>query len=186
MKTLHARLYSYIFVGVALILLCGSIHSPAYARQTREQCNRCCTASHEDEYYREQCKLRCFRDHDSCTDSGAQGKKKSSTTAPEHRKPPERVKRLDTQRSPEKHADAARPSPKQRAFHFPNPLNLTPGREAAVAGELTTLNGIPPHHPNHVTAAQAIERVLIRFVKTHPTGGRLPTTQLEAIITKYR
>ena len=40
--------------------------SAALGLQTREECDKCCQHQGFDEYYTEQCRLKCFRNHDHC------------------------------------------------------------------------------------------------------------------------
>ncbi len=55
---------------------------PSFAAQTRDQCEKCCRNSIQDEYYSEQCRLKCFRNPDHCAD------RKSKQDAREEVAPP--------------------------------------------------------------------------------------------------
>lgn len=161
--------FSAVSTPVLLIFLATllSIHFSefsAYAKQTKEECRKCCEGKGYDEYFREQCKLKCFRDPDHCID-------KRSSVKPSESPPPKASKRKRSPRS---------------EFRWPRPLNLTPGQEWEAAAKILSLNGITPQHPNAANALQAVESILIEFVRTHPQGGSLPTTQLEQVIRRYR
>jgi len=71
-------------------------------------------------------------------------------------------------------------------FKLPDPLNLSPGRERDAAAQILALNGIPPQHPQYAAAVQAMENVLVNFARANPTGGKLPTAQLENILGQLR
>jgi hypothetical protein len=131
---------------------------PSWAEQTRQQCNECCKKMGYDEYYLEQCRLRCFRNPNHC-------KGNAVTAAPEPTKKPQ-------QRRP--------------AFRWPQPLNLTPGQEWEAAAQIVALNGISRGHPNYQEALTSIQNVLVEFVRKNPSGGKLPTARLERILRKNR
>jgi hypothetical protein len=48
------------------------------------------------------------------------------------------------------------------------------------------LNGVPPQHPNYTMALRSIQDVLVNFARNNPTGGALPTAQLERIISQLK
>lgn len=135
----------------------------AFSAQTKEECQKCCETKGLDEYYLDQCKLKCFRNPDHCTKGSA---------AVKRTKPRRSVKR--------------KPRRKRSAFRWPNPLNLTPGNEWEAAAQILSMNGITPQHPNAAPALQAVEMLLKEFVQTSPQGGTMPTTQIQRIIKRYR
>ncbi len=135
----------------------------AYCEQSRAECRRCCEKKGLDEYYTDQCKLKCFRNPDHCTGGG-------ETV----RQAPREKKTARSRRS------------RRSAFRWPNPLNLTPGNEWEAAAEILSMNGITPRHPNAAPALEAVEAILKDFVRTHPQGGSLPTAQVRRIIKKYK
>ncbi len=65
---------------------------------------------------------------------------------------------------------------------FPSPLNLVPGREAEAAGQILNLNGISPQHPNYGAGVQAITGILQNFARNNPSGGSLPTDDMQRVI----
>jgi hypothetical protein len=111
-----------------------------------------------DEYYLEQCRLRCFRNPDHCKGSAVKA-------APE----------------PEK-----KPQPKRAKFRWPQPLNLTPGKEWEAAAQILALNGIAPGHRNYQKALTSIQNILVDFVRKNPSGGKLPTARLERVLRRNR
>lgn len=135
----------------------------ALCEQTKAECQRCCEKKDLDEYYTEQCKLKCFRDPDHCTGGG-----ETVRQAPRKRTAP-----------PERRA-------RRSAFNWPHPLNLTPGNEWEAAAQILSMNGITPQHRNAAPALQEVEAILKEFVRTHPQGGSLPTAQVRRIIKKYK
>jgi len=175
---------SYIHAGIlifSLLLAVVLIHvsgSATLSAQTRDQCDRCCQGQGLDEYYTEQCKLRCFRNPDSCTEQKAT-RTPAATPPPAVEAP---------QRQPAPAAEAARPQPQppRRAFRLPDPLNLSPGRERDAAAQILALNGVLPQHPQYAAALQAIENVLVNFARSNPSGGKLPKAQLENILRQLR
>lgn len=171
-KALGVLLFGIVPV-FAFVHLLGSA---AFALQTREQCDKCCQAQYADEYYTEQCKLKCFRNPDHCVGQKSMRKAAPAPT-PSAEAPPRR---------PAPSAEAPRPQPKRRAFQWPNPLNLAPGREREAAAQILAINGILPQHPQYAAALQAVESVLVNFARANPTGGKLPTAQLENILRQLR
>lgn len=158
------------FCSIALVAA-GFACSPALGSQTRDQCEKCCKSKETDEYYLEQCKLKCFRAPDHCKAKGAAERAVQPTPTPApapERKP------------------VAKPRPARAQLKYPNPLRIVPGKEWEAAALILTLNGIPAQHRNHQKAMQAMIAVLLDFVKRNPQGGELPTTALEAIVRKYR
>ncbi|MDQ7782826.1 MAG: hypothetical protein RDU20_08100 [Desulfomonilaceae bacterium] len=135
----------------------------AFCEQTKADCQRCCEKKDLDEYYMEQCKLKCFRNPDHCIEGG-----EAVTQARPERKP------------------APKPKPRRSPFNWPSPLNLTPGNEWEAAAQILSMNGITPQHPNAAPALQAVEAILKEFVQTNPQGGSLPTAQVRRIIQRYR
>ena len=171
---------------LTLLITVGENNSGGQAlfQQTREQCDECCKKTGHDDYYLEQCKLKCFRNHDYCM--GPKGT---------HAEPPSPAKKQETpvptsQPQRERPVEQPAPQPQQQVqkprFVWPNPLNLTPGREGEAAAHILALNGISPQHPNYAQALGAIQGVLINFARNNPSGGVLPTAQLQQIISKLR
>jgi hypothetical protein len=157
--TSHMRLF--IKIILVSFLLCFAVQfsgPPGWAKQTRQQCNECCKKMGYDEYYLEQCRLKCFRNPDHC-------KSNAVKAAPQ----------------PEK-----KPQKKRATFRWPRPLNLTPGKEWDAAAQILALNGISPGHPNYQKALASIRNILVEFVRSHPSGGKLPTARLERIIRSNR
>ena len=111
--------------------------SQALAEQSVEQCRKCCEESVQDEYYREQCRLKCFRNPDYCSRRGR------STEAKPEAKPEPKPKR-------KKHVKKRSHKPRRKArtrtvkLRWPNPLNLTPGKEIEAAARILQANGINP------------------------------------------
>ncbi len=144
-----------------------------YATQTKAQCRECCEKMGYDNYYEEQCKLKCFRDADHCKGSSAKPK-----PDPEPQRAAEQPKQTQAPR---------RPQPRDGiVFKWPNPLSLTPGKEQEAAAQILAVNGMPPNHPNYMLALRSIQGVLQNFVRLNPQGGKLPTDQLVKIFLKYR
>jgi hypothetical protein len=183
----------------------------ALGDQTREQCERCCRSAGHEEYYLEQCILKCFRNPDHCVDRKA-GRPTQEGRAPSEQARPEAVRRVPaetqapgpggprTMRTPPPGAGVsppgtARPAPAAEPprgssdsvqLVWPSPLNLAPGRESEAAAQILALNGIPAQHPGYPTALMAIQNVLINFARTNPGGGKLPTGELARIIMQYK
>jgi hypothetical protein len=171
------KAFGALFVGIFLAFaLVHTLGTAALGAQTREQCNKCCQAQNADEYYAEQCKLKCFRNPDHCTE------RKSSRK----HVPPPQPSAESPQRQPAPSAEAPKQHPKRSTFRLPNPLNLTPGRERDAAAQILALNGIPPQHPRYAAALQAMTNVLVNFARAHPSGGKLPAAQLENILRQMR
>lgn len=162
-------LRTFVLVSSIASVVAGFSCSPALGSQSRDECEKCCKSKETDEYYLEQCKLKCFRNPDHCKAKGTEERATQPAPAPAQERKP-----------------VATPRPTRKAFQYPNPLRLVPGKEWEAAGLILTLNGIPPQHPNHTEAMKSMIPVLTDFVKRHPQGGELPTTVLEAIVKKYR
>ena len=62
-------------IAILALLVAGVCGSKAAGEQTRDQCNACCGKQGHDEYYLEQCKLKCFRNPDHCADKKAESRK---------------------------------------------------------------------------------------------------------------
>ncbi len=159
-----ARHFAVLVAGLLTLMLANVQNSLALGTQTREQCNSCCKKKGYDDYFEKQCTLKCFRNHDHCT---------AKTSAPAPRPGPARP-------------PSGRPPAPATAFQWPNPLNLTPGREWEAASQILSVNGMRPEHPNHEKALREIEMVLVEFARTNPGGGQLPTARLRAIMRKYK
>lgn len=158
------------FVFIFIMLFAGSatlLFGPAgaLAEQTREECNKCCEERGQDEYYTEQCKLKCFRDHDFC--------KQEEVFKPEPKDPPK-----------PKPKRPARPAP--RGFNLPDQLTLTPGKEWEAAAKILSANGIGLNHPNRTRALKGLEAVLIEFVRNNPQGGRLPAEPVRRVLRAFK
>lgn len=154
--------------SIALVLT-GFSSSPALSSQSRDQCEKCCKSKETDEYYLDQCRLKCYRAPNHCAAKGSEERAEQPSAAPAQVRKP-----------------VAKPRPARKAFQYPNPLRLVPGKEWEAAGLILTLNGIPPQHPNHGKAMQSMVAVLTDFVKRNPQGGSLPTTALERIVKKFK
>jgi hypothetical protein len=175
------------FLVCAAMLLVGVLENPALSQQgqTREECNACCDRSGLDEYYTDQCKLKCFRNHDHCT-----GKKGAPPPAAARPPAPQQPRRPTTEASEPRPQRPAQPAPPRRPaappFMWPESIVLSPGNEAQVADQILAANGIPRQHPNYVKAMQNIQGILIAFGRANPQGGNLPADELERVITQYR
>ncbi len=179
---------SICFIIALNILTIGATNSCGQGsfQQTREQCDECCKKSTNDAYYQEQCRLKCFRNHDYCVGSASSHTEPApppkTDTGDEQKKTPERSRPQVEQQVPlPKPQVANRPK-----FVWPNPLNLAPGREGEAAAHILAINGITPQHPNYSQALGAIQGVLVNFVRNNPSGGSLPTAQLQQIISQLR
>jgi hypothetical protein len=69
---------------------------------------------------------------------------------------------------------------------FPSPLNLVPGRESEAAGQILSLNGISPQHPNYRAGVQALTAILQNFARNNPAGGSLPTDEMQKVIVQLK
>lgn len=161
-------LVTLILPAVLCLAILGSA-TPAGAA-TREECKRCCDTKGYDEYYLEQCKLKCYRDPNHCKPGRASRSK--PTVAPEKKKKKKKKKRKRRR--------------KKITLRFPSPLNITPGEEWRTAVEICVFNGITSRHPKYVEAVRRIEAILQQFARSNPQGGELPTTQLERAIVRYK
>lgn len=181
----HLALVGCVIGLVLITALAKDARGQATFQQTREECDNCCKKSGYDEYYLEQCKLKCFRNHDYCKGSKGTNVEPSSSTqrqespTEETTPPPERAMGQPPQPQPQPEAQKPR-------FVWPNPLTLTPGREGEAATHILSLNGIPPQHPNYPRALAAVQTVLMDFARNHPSGGALPTSQLQKIVSQFR
>ncbi len=165
-----------------LIALAGvaGFSTAVMAEQTREQCYDCCKSQGLDEYYSDQCRLKCFRNNDHCV--GQQRKQPTAEApAPAAKAQPAPTDPAAERPAPERPVAAERPQ-----FRYPNPLNLVPGKEFEAAGQILAVNGIPPQHPQYAAGLKAVEQVLVQFARANPSGGRLPTAQLERILRQLR
>jgi hypothetical protein len=162
----------------------------AIAAQTREQCDRCCEKAGYDEYYTEQCKLRCFRNPDHCIGGkGIQSATPEPAPTPKTTTPPSSAQpkaAVPPTGQPKAGTPGSPPAQPKAAFRFPPTLSLAPGREQEAAAQLLAANGIPPQHPNYPRALAAIQNILVEFARANPTGGSLPTAQLERVIRQLR
>ena len=153
--TTAGRHLDLVFVCCTLLLSLHLSTSPAIGEQSRDECNACCSRSGYDEYYEEQCKLKCFRNHDHCT-----GKGERPSAAAAEPKEPDRAPR-------ESHRVAAEPAaPRERDVRlaWPNPLNLVAGKEGEAAAQILAVNGVSPQHPFYNAALQDIQVILIDFL----------------------
>lgn len=172
-----------LLLSLFLVALDGH-QTSTQAQQSREQCYECCAGSGLDEYYTEQCRLKCFRNPDHCIktaakEPAARPQAKPTTEKPQRTQPVEQPPALNQEQP-------VRPQPRRAEFVWPNPLNLVPGREFEAAGQILALNGIGPRHPNYPAAMRAVEQVLIDFGRNNPTGGALPTSLLERLVGQFR
>ncbi len=188
-------LRAFLCVAASTIFLLATAATASFG-QTRAECNKCCQEMFTDEYYVEQCKLKCFRDTGHCNvlraarGSGPRSDRQqpqpsvdrqaAKPEAPSSAQPPAAEPPRERPQLPERTATRHAP------FVWPETLVLNPGREWEAAGQILAANGIPPQHPNYTPALKAIEQVLIDFARTNPGGGELPTDQLERIIKQAR
>ncbi len=160
-----------LLVCCLTLTLVGLSGSAALSSQTREQCDACCTHAGYDEYYLEQCKLKCFRNHNHCEGKGIKQSEKQAAPEPAAKEPEQ---------------EPARPQEREIRLAWPNPLNLVPGKELEAAAQILAVNGISQQHPHYNAALLDLQAVLMNFVKTHPQGGKLPTTQLKRILKQLK
>lgn len=172
-----------ITISLCFIMLDGNF-SESCSQQTRDQCYECCAVSGLDEYYSEQCRLKCFRNPEHCI----KGKASEPASRPEKAPVAEKPQRTRPVENPAvmSQEEPVRPQPRRAEFVWPNPLNLVPGREFEAASQILILNGIGPRHPNYPTAMRAVEEVLIDFGRNNPAGGALPTGRLEQLVGQFR
>lgn len=201
------------FASLTITALIALSCAPALGEQTRDQCERCCKNSGFDEYYLEQCKLKCFRNPDHCQEKAARKPAAAETEAspapPRQARPPAVQPGPPPVQTgpPAQHQGPQQPGPPPQAgppqqppptagppragrgevvFRWPNPLNLVPGKEFEAAGQILGVNGLTPQHPGYSNALRAVEQVLIDFARNNPAGGRLPTDQLVRILMQFR
>ncbi|MFC1834141.1 hypothetical protein ACFL2Q_05330 [Thermodesulfobacteriota bacterium] len=166
----------------ALIMCCAIpffLSTPVEA-QTRDQCRACCEKAGLDEYYMEQCKLKCYRDHNHCA-----AKMSTRPSAKASTRKPRSDSAVRAKKKPRVRQARRRKKRRPTEFKLPSPLQVTPGQEWIAAGLILEINGIPRSHPNHTRALQEMEAVLRNFAQTNPQGGRIPTDALVDIIGKY-
>ncbi|MGO9120918.1 MAG: hypothetical protein ACLQPD_25325 [Desulfomonilaceae bacterium] len=225
------------FLCISALIIFSPV-PPAFSAQTRDQCEKCCRSSTQDEYYSEQCKLKCFRNPDHCADQKSKPDGQEEVTLPSPtprarvRPPavapgptPPRVSGpppsapgtmgpppsapgmmgpppggpiipgppATAQRPPAQPQSAAPPggmTPRHASQRgmlvFPSPLNLVPGREPEAAGQILNLNGISPQHPNYAAGVQAITGILQNFARNNPSGGSLPTDDMQRVIIQLK
>jgi hypothetical protein len=200
-----------VFLFASAIIL--FVTSPSFASQTRDQCEQCCKNSIQDEYYSEQCRLKCFRNPNHCADQKSQPEAREENAQPRARVRPPAVAPGSTpprvsgpppggpvmtgppaaaHRPPAQPPNGAQHglSPRQASQRgmlvFPSPLNLAPGRESEAAGQILSLNGISPQHPNYRAGVQAITAILQNFARNNPSGGSLPTDDLQKVIIQLK
>jgi hypothetical protein len=153
----------------ALLLLMWQPASVAGA-QTRAQCRKCCEKKVSDEYYREQCRLKCFRNPTHCTQGG-----RSTATSP--------APRAGRQAKPVR---KKRRRKKTVTLAFPKQLDLTPGKEWQAAAQILAVNGIRRNNPRFGKAMNEVTGLLMEFARGNPQGGNLDTKKLERILVKYK
>jgi len=184
------RTLALLLAGILVMFLLVHVSgTKTLSAQTRDQCDRCCEKSGTDEYYTEQCKLKCFRNPDHCVGGkGAQSAAPERAPAPPTAAPPTPAQpKAAMPPSAEPRATSpAPPAQPKAAFRWPNPLTLAPGRESDAAAQILSLNGIPPQHPNFPRALPVVQNILVEFARANPTGGSLPTAQLERVIRQLR
>lgn len=168
-----SRLTIVLVALAPIAILIGMPTGLSWGAQTREQCHNCCKQRGYDDYYMEQCRLKCFRTPDHCASSKTEAAEPAEPR-PSERKPAQVEK-------PEK-----RPPKRTVTLAFPSPLNLVAGKESEAAAQILALNGISPGHPSYQVALNNVTNVLVQFVRTHPQGGQLPTTELERIVLQYK
>jgi hypothetical protein len=171
---------------VPLVLLLSHLSGAAApAAQTKEQCEKCCEGLGHDEYYLDQCKLKCFRTPDHCADQKSQ---KEPPAQPQTRSRPAAPPPEASQPSPPATTAPEPSQPREQGivFRWPETLNLSPGREAEAAAIIVQGNGISPQNPNYSKAVSGIAAALIDFARKNPQGGNIPTSRLARIIMRYR
>jgi hypothetical protein len=217
------------FLCISALIIFSPV-PPAFSAQSRDQCEKCCRSSSQDEYYSEQCRLKCFRNPDHCADQKSKPDDQEEVTSPSPgprarvRPPtvgpgptPPRVSGAapsapgmmgppppggppitpgppaTAQRPPAQPQAAAPPggmTPRHASQRgllvFPSPLNLVPGREPEAAGQILNLNGISPQHPNYAAGVQAITGILQNFARNNPSGGSLPTDEMQRVIIQLK
>jgi hypothetical protein len=172
-RRFDVRTLTFLAFLSAVLLFPWQPAPTAYA-QTRAECRKCCEKREADDYYREQCKLKCFRNPTYCTAG-----KRSSAGA---------VEAPSTQ--PVKQAQ---PTPKRKrrrkqtvTLAFPKQLEITPGKEWEAAAQILAVNGIQRNNPRFQQAMNEVTAVLIEFARGNPQGGNLNTKKLERILVKYK
>jgi hypothetical protein len=125
----------------------------------------------------EQCNLKCFRNRDHCMDKGAPAP--DSAEEPGASPPQERRRPPAAERKPP-------PAREKLSFNWPDPLTLIEGKEWQAAAQILALNGFTTAHPNYRAALQALEGILVDFVRGNPSGGQIPRGPLEAVLIRYR
>ena len=220
-------IYYLAFFSLCLSAIIFFTIPMSFADQTRDQCEKCCRSSEQDEYYYEQCRLKCFRNPNHCADQKSQPEAREETAQPS---PPPRARvrppavapgstpprvmgsppsapgavgpppggpvmtgpPAAAQRPPAQQPTGAQPgmTPRQASQRgmlvFPSPLNLAPGRESEAAGQILSLNGISPQHPNYRAGVQAIAAILQNFARNNPSGGSLPTDDMQQVIIQLK
>lgn len=180
-KVLNVLFAAPMLVAAPLVAIVTTSSSVALAEQSVEQCRKCCEESIHDEYYKEQCRLKCFRNPDYCSKGG--GSTEAQPVAKPEPKPERKAKSRVKKRS---HKPRKKPRTRTVRLRWPNPLNLTPGKEIESAARILDANGINPQDQRNAPALQAVTAVLIDFVAKHPQGGELPTNKLKKIILPYK
>lgn len=185
-------------LALMLCIAFSASGSICFGEQTRDQCRECCRSQGLDEYYTDQCILKCFRNSDHCQAKPSrealppkpEPRERVAEPAPQNPQPAPPPQPLAVQPPQDRPVPAAKPrpapAPAQSGFNWPNPLNLVPGKEIEAAGQILAANGVMPQHPQFQAAAQAIEQVLVNFARSNPSGGKLPTAQLEQILRQLR
>lgn len=192
----HDAFYRFLLGCFLTLSIIHLSNFSAPCAQTRDQCDKCCRDAGFDDYYLEQCKLKCFRSSDHCIDqkstrvpdsvpqSGPQAVTPQRVIPPtEDASPPPPSATLEQGTPPSR---APKPPKREITFRWPEALNMVPGKEWEVAGQILGANGMPPQHPNYPLALRAVEGVLVDFARKNPTGGEMPTDQLERILLQFR
>lgn len=172
--------YSATFCLLLMIAAFMLAASSAQA-QSREQCHKCCESKGFDEYYLDQCKVKCFRAPEHCVqDRPAPIQQPAANPEPAVRPTP------PPPQQPQRVAQPPRQPAPAPQFRFPPSLDLVPGKEWEAAGQILAANNISPQHPAYQTALNNIVTILVNFVRANPAGGKLPTAELERVVRQFR
>jgi len=175
------------------------------AQQTRAQCEQCCKSSGLDDYYLDQCRLKCFRSPDHCAQGRAPREEAARPQRPvatpgvsapgsgpavedtqeEQAAPPQRPA-PPRQAAPRPVQKPAQPKQDGIVFRWPDPLSLTPGKEIDAARDILAANDIPPQHPRYGEALQGVQQVLLNFMRSNPQGGQMPTRDLVNVLMRFK
>ena len=153
---------TFFFLCVSAIIF--SIIPPSFASQTRDQCEKCCRSSTQDEYYSEQCRLKCFRNPDHCVDQKSKQDAREEVAPPSGATPgpaPGRESVIRVGPPPSMPPRTSGPPPT-----VPGPVGPPPGRPGTVAppaaGQRPRYN-LSPAPPGGLSPRQAAQQGLLVF-----------------------